>query len=665
MFETVTEIYNTYADPREIAAWDMKQFAPPPNVKASEFVDGYRILTAESGAAEEGIYRISRTPHVAEPLDSFYLPDTYKTVIMANHQSGKTVGVLENIVFVDVHLFPCTIVHIGETKEKMQDYSKSTVDSMIEKNDGLRERFFQVKSRTSGNTLLHKKFAGGSYRLKGANTPTSFSQYTCKHILLDEVDRWQSDIGGDPIALAEGRISRVLDSKMLIMSTPTVAGASTIEREFALGTQSHYTVPCTHCGHYQVLVFGPRSQFYLPMTDLCNPPIIGGIARGYLEFDKQNCTWAAYHCEKCNKLIDDRDRARIMQAGKWRAFNPKPAYITGKGLTRSYHFSEMIFLIETSWLNLAQQFLDAQRNREKLRVWVNEKAGETFEDIETASITAESLGVLRSDYYSEKDGWQLPPEVVLLIASCDVQVNRIELLLVGYGMKDGHVDAWSIDHKIFEGSPEHATVWTLLDAYLQKEFAHPMGIKLPIVCTFIDSGAWQERVLQYTTPRQSQYIYGIKGFDKGPIVSDPMRVGKNQEYIQVHIGKDRANARLYQFLNSSIAKDREETDASKIHFNFTGTSQPDYFEQLTNMKSVKVLDRGMMRTKWMQKDRNVRLEVNHMWTYNLAALHFRRVDWAEVMKNFAAAVEESKQSKKPDDESSVKPYHKPDSRFRL
>ena len=42
--------------------------------------------------------------------------------------------------------------------------------------------------------------------------------------------------------------------------TPLLAGSSRTEWLFQRGTQEHRYVPCPHCGHRQVLVFGAAAM---------------------------------------------------------------------------------------------------------------------------------------------------------------------------------------------------------------------------------------------------------------------------------------------------------------------------------------------------------------------------------------------------------------------
>ena len=60
--------------------------------------------------------------------------------------------------------------------------------------------------------------------------------------------RRSSGVEGDPIALGIRRTEFYWRRKILAGSTPTIAGASRIERLFLEGDQRRFYVPCVRCG---------------------------------------------------------------------------------------------------------------------------------------------------------------------------------------------------------------------------------------------------------------------------------------------------------------------------------------------------------------------------------------------------------------------------------
>src|SRR5690606_12043053 len=148
----------------------------------------------------------------------------------------------------------------------------------------LRERVAPARARDSGNTMLSKEFPGGILVLTGANSAVGLRSMTARFLFLDEVDAYPGDVAGegDPIALAEAR-ARTFGwrRKAFLVSTPTIAGRSRIEREYLASDQRRFFVPCTACGEMQWLRFER------------------------LLWDKGASETARYHCSACDHPMQE------------------------------------------------------------------------------------------------------------------------------------------------------------------------------------------------------------------------------------------------------------------------------------------------------------------------------------------------------------------------
>ena len=105
-----------------------------------------------------------------------------------------------------------------------------------------------------------------------------------------------------------GRCTR----KIFIVSTPTLAGRSAIEREFLAGTMKYFHVACPHCGvSYQRLVWSQMQ---------------------WVDNDPQT---ARYACEHCGGHIQEHHKTKMLASGQWIATNPD------HNGTESYHISTL------------------------------------------------------------------------------------------------------------------------------------------------------------------------------------------------------------------------------------------------------------------------------------------------------------------------------------
>ena len=238
--------------------------------------------------------------------------------------------------------------------------------------------------------------------MTGANSATGLRSTPARYLVLDEVDAFPADADeeGDPVALAIQRTVTFRGRrKILLISTPTIAGVSRIEAAYAESDRRKFYVPCPHCGAFQTLQWSgvkwpegkPRAAFYA--------------------------------CRECGGVIEERDKPAMLAAGEWRAT------AEGDGLTVGYHLSALYSPFE-SWGEIAADFLACKRDPVRLKSWVNLKLGEAFEDRDTAPLAADTLMGRCEDW-----GDLLPAGVALITAGVDTQDDRLEAEVVGWGAR--------------------------------------------------------------------------------------------------------------------------------------------------------------------------------------------------------------------------------------
>jgi hypothetical protein len=144
------------------------------------------------------------------------------------------------------------------TERDAEAWSKDRFSPMARDTPCLAGRISDPKSRDGSNKILHKRFPGGHLTIVGANAPSGLASRPIRILLCDEVDRYPFSAGaeGDPVNLAKKRTVTFWNRKIVLVSTPTIRGASRIETAYAESDQRQYWVPCPACGTHQVLVWG-------------------------------------------------------------------------------------------------------------------------------------------------------------------------------------------------------------------------------------------------------------------------------------------------------------------------------------------------------------------------------------------------------------------------
>lgn len=364
------------------------------------------------------------------------------------------------------------------TLDMGQTFSKDRLAPMIRDTPVLRG-LVDVKSRYAGNTILKKNFPGGHITIVGANSATGLASRPIKVLLADEVDRYPGSAGteGDPLSLAQKRQTTFWDKKTVMVSTPVIKGHSRIETEYNQSTREEWNVPCPECGHYQPFVW---ANLIFDPDDLQKEIV--------------------YKCERCGCVANEYRWKQQSQQGRFVAENPGAE-------TRGFHLNTLASTF-CGWKEIVQKFIVAkeqldQGNPEGMKVWVNTELGETWEERGEQVEDTELFN--RREIYDAV----VPEEVLVLTAGVDVQDDRFEVEIVGWGVGK---ESWGIRYQKIYGDMLKEQVWEDLDAFLQTVWCKKDGTALRIISCCIDSGGHHtDQVYRFTKERYERGVWAIKG----------------------------------------------------------------------------------------------------------------------------------------------------------
>lgn len=494
-----------------------------------------------------------------------------EVVVMAGAQLGKSEALL-NIIGYHIDIDPCPVLVLQPTLDMAQAFSKDRVAAgLIRSTPAIRGKVKDPRSRDSGNTTLHKIFPGGAITMVGANSASGLASRPIRLVLCDEVDRYPASAGaeGDPIQLARKRAATFWNRKIVMVSTPTNEGASRIQDAYEKSDKRRYFVPCKHCHEPQIMAW--RN----------------------VRWDDGRPETAGYMCEHCGVLWSESDRVWAIRNGQWQA-TAEFKGVAGFWINGLY----------SPWTPLAdgvRDFLSVKKNPEQLRVWTNTYLGELWSD------PGETIDdFMLADRREEMA--HIPDDVVILTAGVDVQDNRLEISVIGWGRDD---ESWVISHSTLYGDPSTPQLWTSLDSHLMKQYETESGRRMAIRSTCIDSGGhFTNSVYQYCKKNAGRRIFAIKGVggEGKPIAGRPSKnnVAKCPLFpIGVDTVKDLLFARMRI----------QEPGAGYIHF--SDTLDDEYFRQLTAEKIVTKYHRGFKK-RIFEKVRT-RNEALDTMVYSLAA----------------------------------------------
>lgn len=464
---------------------------PEPKFTVSEWADGHRILSPKT-SVKPGRWRTSRTPYLREIMDCLSPSHPARRVVfMKGAQIGATEAGNNWIGYVIDHT-PGPMMVVFPTLDDARKESKQRLDTMLDETPVLAAKLAPARSRDSARTILVKEFLNGILMMVGANTGSGLRGRPIRFLFADDVDEYPGDVAGqgDPISLAEARTSAFNDppylSKVFLVSTPTVRGVSRIEREFLHSDQRRFFVPCPECGAFDWLRWSNvRWEPGRPETALLS-------------------------CVACGARIEEWRRSGMLAAGEWRAT------AEGDG-TVGFHLSGLY----SPWRSLedhVREFLRVKDDPFRFKPFVNMVWGETWEEREGGA-EPETL-LARAEEYGE--GVEVPHGVGVLVASVDVQDDRLEVAVKGFGSGE---ESWLILHARLQGEPAHANVWHELDRLLTRPFVHASGRRVGIDCVAIDSNYLADQVYRFCKARASRRVFAVRGSSQRgkPGVSKPTR----------------------------------------------------------------------------------------------------------------------------------------------
>lgn len=573
----------------------LKGIKPIIKMSVSDWADTYRQLPAD--AAEPGQWRTSRTPYAKAVMDAFTENNIHRVVVKSAAQVAKT-EILLNIIGRFAHLDPCSILLVNPTIEMSQDFSKARLSRMIQDTKVLTPLFYgkgeNAKTRDSNQTILSKFFTGGRLVLGGANSPAGLASRPIRILLCDEVDRFPQSAGqeGDPVDLAAKRMTTFWNYKMGLFSTPTAEGASRIDIEYIAGTQEEWRHKCPNCGEYHALDYRQMVTDFSEKRDNAGNKTV--IVRS-----------VKWQCPDCGFEFDERTMKTAPQ--KYVAQNAEAIHNGIRSFWLNGFSSPWL-----TWAEIMREWLEARGLPSREAVVYNTRFGLSYKMAGEYDDENEFLN-RREDYPCE-----LPQGVLLLTAAVDVQQNRLEYEIAGWGAGE---ERYGILRGIIAGQPTELATWENLDLVLDREFHFTNGTALKVARTFIDSGYSTRTVYEYCARNITKQRFPIKG--KGgagyPLLFQYSKP-KNLPVLLTVLGVDDGKQEIFARLGI------KETGEQYMHFprddEYLGTRGYDtvYFKQLISEHRITRKVGGIIVTAWEPIFEHVRNESLDLAVYNLACM---------------------------------------------
>jgi phage terminase large subunit GpA-like protein len=487
------------------------ELAIPHEMSTPEWAETYRVVDR---GARKGKWSNETVPFLTEIMAAADDPLVREIVFQKSSQVGGS-EVINNIIGKRIHQNPTEMIYCAEKEDKATAWTQESFDSMVRVTPELRRL---ISTKPEENNQKYKAYPGGGLYIVWATSPAELSSRPAQIIFYDEKAAYKPTKEGDATQLGKVRQNTYEGEELTVfISTPRRCDCSLpgetcgdISHDYERGDQREYYVPCPHCEEFQTLKFGGEKTTY------------------GLKWDEDAPESPWYLCEHCAAMIEEFDRDEMLAKGYWRAGKPFRD-------VASFKISQ-IYSPFVSWGRMVVDFLDAKKSAAKLEAYTNTVFGETWKPVE--QIPYEEM-----TWNLEPYPVAVPNGVLVLTAGVDVQKDRIECEVVGWG-KDH--ESWSIDYRVFEGSPgiEITTdqddgdedieplsdVWDDLATFLMSPFTGTAGQAFRVQCVAVDSGYLSTIVYKFCHKYAKKRWFPVKGMSDPfkPIISKPTAVGRNQ-----------------------------------------------------------------------------------------------------------------------------------------
>jgi phage terminase large subunit GpA-like protein len=567
---------------------------PTRNLSVRQWSEANRFLPT-GVSARPGPFDAMVIPYGIEIMEALSPKSPYKRVIVIKGtQLGlSTIG--ENAIGCWMDIAPANIIYVMPNLSLAKRTSKTRIKSLVEDTPVLRYKVAKARSRDNSNTMLFKDFKGGSLIMMGAESPADASSINARYVYFDEISRYPVSLGveGDVIATITKRTDTYDGNKKLYLtSTPTIEGSCAITREYDETDQRYYHIPCIHCNYYQVLTF---EQF---------------------AWDAGIPSSVRYICENCGGEMRNHNKAQFLPKGKWIAKYPERSNSDTVGYHISGFYSPLGFY---TWETMVAAYEKCLLKPQRMITFSQTVLGKAYK-LEGEQPPAQQLferGIASS--YTMNT---MPDEVCILTCGIDVQADRVECHVIGWGKG---MRSWSIAYEVFTGDFGKQEVRGRLSQLINRhwrrgETDEALGIKL----AFIDSGYHSSNVYEFCLSMGAKHVVPVKG---GPdTMTTPLNPPK-YVYTRKDGVKDKAlmmilvngsyfKTMLYGRLKMQVNEDRTLPQG---YCSFPRDYDIGWYKQLTAEKRVpKENQSGFVKYQW-QKPSGARNEVLDTTVYCMAA----------------------------------------------
>lgn len=575
--------------------------------------------------SRQGLYRNQNNPAMYGLLDWSTRPHVRTVVLAKGIQIGGTLAFYGLLLREGEYTSDNALIVVADERT-LKKLIKNRLQKMIDSSPQLSA----IKSSNPDDTTMYSVTLGNGFTIEGgwASSEVSVSSESYRVVILDEISKYKTR---GNIEDAKSRTTVFPDThKIWVLSSPGIDTDDPENRDplmveaEACDVMLEFHAKCPDCGKEQVMTFdrfGWPGQVNLEGQTEADPKAIR----------RNRSAW--YQCEHCNSRWNDYKRDKAILSAMKTGWQPTDGCDIERPQSVYFHFPAWLSPY-VSLSEVAASWLEAQGDEEKLRKWHNRFAGVSHR---VNSTHAPELAALadRAEVYPA----EVPMSAGIITAGVDVQLNRIEIEVVAWGVGN---ESWGIENNVFYGDPRLPDVWSQLDTYLMKRWKHESGVEIGLSRTFVDSGYCTSHVYKFTSPRKPRNIYAVKGASSAEAAEilgpTKQRIGAIKAEVFI-LGGNKLKTTMFGYF------DIAQPGPGYCHL--PDTYDQTWYEQMQAEHQVAQKTGGKVVQVWQKKKANLANEAIDKRQYALAALMSLRVDIKAQISALKSAAANSNKPQQP------------------
>jgi len=455
-------------------------YIQPPRLPLWEWVEQNIVLSLRQPVARGsyGYYRTDMVPYARGIFDALEDPSLTRVTVVKGAQLGLTLLGYCWVCYC-ISQDPDPVLIVMPNADIARSKSQQNMMPLIEDSPTVAAQLTTDPDDFKKSEYILRRCA---VNWIGANSPANLASRASRYLLLDETEKYPVNVKDEAGAvwLALERAKTFEDfMKVLETSTP-VAEHGHISQSYLEGDRRQYNVPCARCGKPFVIDFKRDFKFNTKVKS----KRVDEIARD-----------AFIECPSCNKKLNDDDKERMVDDGKWvaEAKTIDPKHATFK-LPSWY----------AKWVTIAQvvqNFLQSKDDPSRLQNFVNSTCGDWWREPPKKEI---SLAAIRDRQTKHVYAQGVVPtsDDCVLLGTTDIQQSHLVF----------HVYALTLRAHYLIDNGYLAVIDDIDEQLMQRSYIDDAGRELFVTKVLLDTGYDTMKAYEYAL--RHPYIMPIKG-EKG------------------------------------------------------------------------------------------------------------------------------------------------------